>query len=141
MRIVINQDGCFGIPPVILFHYAIKAGFKIYFYEKTDEKYGPSPFDHFLIKTSHKTENMYWYPSLRDLGGKIKCIENTDYFDAEVIKRDDPILIKVVETLGEDGFGHFCQLKVVEVPDDVDWYIDTRNGCGEVVTEKHRTWR
>ena len=57
--------------------------------------------------------------------------------------RSDPDLVKVVETLGEkSGHGKNCKLKVVEIPDDIEWYIDSREqGGGEFIAEEHRTWR
>ena len=59
------------------------------------------------------------------------------------IDRTDSALVKVVETLGEkSGHGKNCKLKVVEIPDDIKWYIDDRNqGGGEFIAEEHRTWR
>jgi hypothetical protein len=36
--------------------------------------------------------------------------------------------------------GHCAGLKVVELPDDVQWQIE-RNGGVEHVSEAHRTWR
>ena len=57
--------------------------------------------------------------------------------------RSDPYLVQVVETLGEKaGHGKRCKLKVVEIPDDVKWYIDNREqGGGEFIAEEHRIWR
>jgi hypothetical protein len=49
-------------------------------------------------------------------------------------KRDDPKLVKMVET------GEFNEdLKIVEIPDDVDWIIQEYDGF-EWVAENHRTW-
>ena len=56
------------------------------------------------------------------------------------IARDDPILIQVVEELGIGANGKFAALKVVEIPNDVEWQIDEYDGV-EWVAEKHRTWR
>lgn len=53
--------------------------------------------------------------------------------------RDDPILIKVVETLGKEANTEFSSLKVVEIPDDVDYYIDDYDGM-ETIEECHRSW-
>jgi hypothetical protein len=55
------------------------------------------------------------------------------------IKRDDPILVEIVEQLGEAADGGFAELKVVEIPDDVQWQIQEYNG-DEWIAEKHRTW-
>ena len=55
------------------------------------------------------------------------------------IARNDPALVQVVEELGSNANGKFSELKVVDVPDDVMWYISEHDGC-ETVGEKHRTW-
>jgi len=48
-------------------------------------------------------------------------------------------LISVVEELGQEANGDFANLKVIEIPDDVDWDIDDCEGK-EWVFEKHRYW-
>ena len=53
--------------------------------------------------------------------------------------RDNPILVKVVETLGEEANTEYSSLKVVEIPDGVDYYIDDYDGM-ETVEECHRSW-
>lgn len=55
------------------------------------------------------------------------------------IKRNDPILVEIVEQLGEAANGDFAELKVVEIPDDVQWQIQEYDG-DEWIAEKHRTW-
>ena len=55
------------------------------------------------------------------------------------IKRNDPILVEIVEQLGEAADGCFSALKVVEIPDDVEWGIEEDDGH-EWIAEKHRTW-
>lgn len=54
-------------------------------------------------------------------------------------KRDDPLLIQVIEELGPLADGRFAKLKIVDVPDDVEWEIDDYDGR-ETVKEKHRSW-
>ena len=53
--------------------------------------------------------------------------------------RDNPILVQVVEELRERAYGACAQLKVVEIPDDVEWEIQEYDGS-EHIAEKHRTW-
>lgn len=53
--------------------------------------------------------------------------------------RSDPDLVAVVESLGGLANGKFAELKVVEIPDDVEWEINEYDGV-EWVAEKHRTW-
>jgi hypothetical protein len=55
------------------------------------------------------------------------------------IKRDDPILVEIVEQLGEAANGSSAKLKIVEIPDDVQWQIQEYDG-DEWIAEKHRTW-
>ena len=54
-------------------------------------------------------------------------------------KRTDEKLIKCVETLGVKANGSCASLKVVEIPDDVNWYIDEYDGM-ETIEEVHRRW-
>jgi hypothetical protein len=61
---------------------------------------------------------------------------NKAYYE---IDRNDPTLISLVEELGEDSWGKFAELKVVEIPDDVEWEIEEYDGM-EWISEKHRTW-
>jgi hypothetical protein len=55
------------------------------------------------------------------------------------IKRNNSILVEIVEQLGEAANGEFAELKVVEIPDDAEWTIQEYDG-DEWVAEKHRTW-
>lgn len=54
--------------------------------------------------------------------------------------RDDPALVQAVEELGGAvAGGEFASLKIVEIPDDVEWQIEEYDGW-EWVAEKHRIW-
>jgi hypothetical protein len=46
----------------------------------------------------------------------------------------------MVEEQGSAMNGGYSDLKVVEIPDDVEWYIEEYDGM-EHVAESHRTWR
>ena len=54
-------------------------------------------------------------------------------------KRTDSKLIECIETLGEKANGSCGSLKVVDIPDDVNWIINEYDGM-EVVEEVHRVW-
>lgn len=61
------------------------------------------------------------------------------FYDRD-IARDDPFLVQVVQELGTDAAsGRHAELKVVEIPADVDWEINEYDGA-EWVAERHRTW-
>lgn len=53
--------------------------------------------------------------------------------------RDDEALVEVVEELGDKANSRYSELKVVEVPDEVDWTIQEYDGA-EWIAEVHRTW-
>ena len=53
--------------------------------------------------------------------------------------RQDPQVVEVVEKLGNRANGKHAKLKVVEIPNGVDYVIDDDDGV-ERVTEYHRTW-
>lgn len=55
------------------------------------------------------------------------------------IPRTDPDLITVVEILGAEAGGDSASLKVVVIPDNIEWQINEHAGV-EWVAEKHRTW-
>jgi len=54
-------------------------------------------------------------------------------------ERNDPILIQVIEELGEAANGRCAALEITEIPDGVEWQIEEYDGF-EHVAEKHRTW-
>lgn len=65
--------------------------------------------------------------------------DDEHYFWHMDIDRDDPALVQVVEELQEKSEGSYASLKVVEIPDDVDWTIQEHDGR-EWVAETHRKW-
>ena len=69
----------------------------------------------------------------------VDSISDENYFSYYDIARDDGFIIEVVETLGDAASGKYAKLKVVEIPDDVEWQIAEYDGT-EHIAEKHRTW-
>jgi len=53
--------------------------------------------------------------------------------------RTDPDLIKIIEDLGEASWGRYSEIVILEIPDDIEWYIEEYDGL-EHVAEVHRTW-
>lgn len=62
--------------------------------------------------------------------------ENPNTYNFE---RNCPHLVQVVEQLGKEANGDFSDLKIVEIPDGVEWCIEEYDGM-EWVAEVHRTW-
>lgn len=65
-------------------------------------------------------------------------IKENDFSDRD-IPRDDPYLVKIVKEMGMAANGPHANLKIVEIPGDVEWLIQEYDGA-EWVAEKHRTW-
>jgi hypothetical protein len=82
-----------------------------------------------------KDENTNWSISIfyKD------SVAKENYFEDRDIPRNDPALIEVVEVLGEAANGFAASLKIVEIPEDVEWCVEENDGR-EWVAEKHRTW-
>ncbi|WAP91179.1 hypothetical protein [Vibrio phage vB_VviC_ZQ26] len=55
-------------------------------------------------------------------------------------ERTNPKLVECVESLGNAASGQLAELKVVEIPDGVDFEICDYDGL-EHVAECHRIWR
>jgi hypothetical protein len=53
--------------------------------------------------------------------------------------RTDPALIKAVEVLKEEANSRFSNLKIIEIPEGVNWEIIDHDGL-ETIHEKHRIW-
>ena len=80
-------------------------------------------------------------------GYKVSWIKDVLYKDGFVYTFDDyrdevradPILIRIVEEMGDAANGEHAFLKVVEIPDGVEYEIPEYDGF-EHIAEKHRTW-
>ena len=81
--------------------------------------------------------------SLSDLAceelSKRKGKDFSEYDFDSFYERTDKDLIEVVENLRDKANGSFSKLKIVEIPDDVNWTIKDYDGK-ERVEEVHRIW-
>lgn len=69
---------------------------------------------------------------------ELKGIPN-EYGPHDDFKRTDADLITVVRVLGDKANGDYAKLRIVDIPDDVEWIISEHDGQ-ETVEEKHRSW-
>ena len=53
--------------------------------------------------------------------------------------RSHPDLIAVIEALGDEASGRFAEIKIVEIPDGIEWEIDDYDGV-ETIHEIHQSW-
>lgn len=146
-KIVINS--CFGefaLSATAIARIAELQGKKAYFFEVGLEKMVP-----ISIEEADKTFASAFYtptPPIISTGDFLALSDeesvkwNADYEASrfQITGRDDPFLVQAVEELGGDSGTKISALKVIEIPDDVDWEIEEYDGS-EWVSEKHRTWR
>lgn len=130
MKIVINKCyGGFGLSKEAMMRYAEIKGITLYHEDEGTlvDHYYKVPVDEYkrLYAEAQKTRNY------QDVNGL--------YFSERQIERNDPALVQVVEELGEDASGDYADLKVVEIPDGVEWEIDEYDGV-ECIAEVHRIW-
>lgn len=63
-----------------------------------------------------------------------------DYGHIENIDRYDPILVQVVEVLGDAANGSLAQLRIEEIPSGTRYRIDEHDGCESVETPESYDW-
>lgn len=56
------------------------------------------------------------------------------------VVRHDPVLVRVVEELGERAFGPYSALRIVELPDGTEYRIDEYDGLESVETRDSYVW-
>ena len=114
MKIVISRShGGFGLSEKAIILYGKKKGLKIVKDEKDSSKFSE-----------------YYY---------IDEIKDGNIFLEWKIQRNDPHLIETIEELGKEANGNHSDLKIVEIPDDVEWILEESYGK-EWVAEDHRRW-
>lgn len=56
------------------------------------------------------------------------------------VVRHDPVLVRVVEELGERASGPYATLQIVELPDGTEYRIDEYDGSESVETRDSYVW-
>jgi hypothetical protein len=140
-RIVINTcHGGFGLSHEAILAYLDKCGRPVW--TEVNEKFkGLIPFNYYLVPPEERMQSDpdNWHDmTLAQRQAHNAAYSQTVFHDRD-IARDDAYLVAVVEELGARASGRHAELKVVEIPAEVDWEIDEYDGK-EWVAEKHRTW-
>lgn len=141
MKIVINNDyGGFGLSPFAKRELLRRKGQEAYFYRQVKYEFrdGENVYkridgeieDELFIKCVNKDHGIY----------------TNNFEDGTLVYlrddvRNDADLIAVIEEYGSKKCSGICSsLKIVEIPDDVQWEIDEYDGW-ESIHEVHRVWR
>jgi hypothetical protein len=139
MKIAVNKCyGGFSLSPLATKRYGELKGIQVYFYKQTKYRFKDGCDEY--VKTDNLNDNNFSiYAYTKDYGTKIKILENECYFSNRPEDRSDPDLIKVIEELGNQANGRCANIKIIDIPDDVEWEIEEYDGS-EWISEKHRTW-
>lgn len=140
MKVVINACyGGFGLSPEGEDAYAKLKGINLYRYQQTKHRYKDGVEQYEKVKKGDCT-GFFYHVYTKDFGDSFSKHPSDEYYwSYRDIKRNDPDLVSVVENLGEKASGDCASLRVVEIPDDVDYIIDEYDGI-EHIAERHRTW-
>jgi len=138
MKIVINEDfGGFSLSYEGMLRYALLKGVELY-----PEKGKYDFWTYWTVPVGQRpkeTSSTEWH----NMPLEERKAHNESWANASLSERDmprnDPALVQTVEELGREAGGRFACLKVVDIPDGIDWEIDEYDGK-EWVAETHRTW-
>jgi len=140
MKVVINEcHGGFGLSHEAVMRYFEIKGIAVY----PEHKKTWDSWTYWTVKPEDRMERKegeaFYSMSMEDRRAyNRKQSEQTVY--ARDIPRDDPALVQTIEEMGAKANGPFADLKIVEIPDGVDFTIEEYDGL-EHVAEVHRTWR
>ena len=114
--------------------YAKKKGLSLYWYENIDFKSNTYEKD--------TNDNLFKTCFTKDFGDEA-IISNENYEKYSLYLRDDyredATLIEVVEELKGEASGRLGDLKIVEIPDNLEYEMDEYDGI-ETLHQKVETW-
>lgn len=86
------------------------------------------------------SQTKFIYISTKDQGEELTS-HPTDIFNHYDIKRTDPILVSIVETMGSNAAsGRYAHLFIEEIPDGTLYKIDEYDGIEELITKDDDDW-
>lgn len=140
MKVVINRCfGGFGLSHEAVMRYFEIKGITVY--PEQDQGYWKF-WTYWLVKPEDRIESKegeaFYAMSIEDRRAYNKAHSEQTVYPRE-IERNDPVLVQVVEELGDKANGDHAELKVVDIPDDVEYFIEEYDGL-EHIAESHRTW-
>ncbi len=72
--------------------------------------------------------------------GITKAFDGTYYDQYFWLNRTHPLLVDVVTVLGEEASEKYSLLKIIEIPDGIEFTVEQNEHGMEWVAEKHRIW-
>ena len=135
-KVILNKCcGGFGLSKEAYELYAKKKGISVFHY--TQENLKKEIYTY--ATDDNRTFDFYF---TKDFGDNV-YISNEDFkkyfLNLDENFREDKTLIEVVEELGEKANTFYSNLKIVEIPDDLDYVIDNYDGI-ETLHQKVQEW-
>ena len=137
MKVLINSCyGGFGLSEAAMMRYAELKGLTLY----PESSSGGLCTTYFTVPPDQRVKELEnWSSQSLEARKAYNEAYNRQHICDRNIERNDPLLVQVVEELGEKASGRFASIQVVEIPDDASWEISEYDGM-EHVAETHRTW-
>jgi hypothetical protein len=139
MKVVINACfGGFSLSHEGVLLYCKLKGLKVW--HEPDKKYPTiSNGTYWLVPPEERPEEIDW----NEASQEERIAHNQAHSKVTIyhreIERNDQFLVQVVEQLGDKAGGKCASLKVVEIPDGIEWTIEEYDG-NEHIAEVHETW-
>jgi len=140
-KVLINSvHGGFGLSHTAMMEYFTRKGMTVYpekgssLWEELDTyfMYWLLPEAERPVRPPHTATDDEFYEYHQAVEKAVICDND--------LSREDEVLISVVEDLGVgESSGMFGKVKIVEIPDDVEYSIQEYGGK-EWIAEVHRTW-
>ena len=141
MKVVINKCyGGFGLSPLAIVELAKLKGRECWFFDAKFRTHGGKTTYQPLTMAEASTAfcpHAFDVPDPNAVDEELLWEQHA--IDSRPEDRTDPDLVAVVETLGEAANGRHAKLRIIEIPDGVNWEIDEYDGM-ESVKEAHRSW-
>ena len=135
MKIVRTTERYFNLTTKAIKAYFDRKGIKSYFYLLNSRNW------EYEIVTSDDNHEGTYITTHEPIDPN--NVNKKKFFNIEDIKRDDIDLVAIVEEYGSEfACGYANELVVIDIPDDVKWYIEIQDEelGDELIVEEHRTW-
>jgi hypothetical protein len=150
MKVVVNRNNrFFDLSVLAIKRIAELNGVNYYFFKSIyNKESGIYEYEPIVLKNTDSTWSNYVFNVNNP--NDYKC---EDYGNDEAMEREDsiyinnlwydrsnPILIQVVEELGEKASTVYSKLEIIEIPDGIEYEIENKDYGYEYIYEKHRIW-
>ena len=128
MKTVINSCyGGFSLSPKGERRYLELKGLNSYFYKQSKYNYPDNTVEFVRLDNIDDVPDLFFYCTTYDQG-KTLLDYPKDIFHSRCLKRNDPILVQVVEELGTEASGSCADLEVVDIENGRWFKIDEYDG-------------